>query len=543
MYRALVEEIPAVLYINGPQETSPTLYVSPRTTEVLDLPPQGWYDDTWSEHVHPDDRAAVDANYVAALRDGASEAVDEYRFVRPDGREVWLHDTIRVIRDGDGRPTLVQGVMFDITARKRTEELVARHAELVERVAAVGQRFTRLLLEGGDLQGILDALADIVSAPVVFDDAARQLVGFASGTDDARVLDLWAAHGRSEHVPGRQDGCVWAPVRLRHEEWGRLHILHDGAGSGDKDEIDVIASDRAAAAVGLWLLSGQDKVALADRARSELIADLWQGRRWSATDALARSRSLGGDLDRRVLLGVAVEFGRDAGALSGRAVDAATLRLLESARDEIRRFAAAEGLTCMAAVVGSVCLAIVGFSAESAARPVAGRLGSQLESHGEAEARGRTVAVGISRPGSADGLRRILTEATDAAAHGAHSVRASGVYHSSDLGLRHLLARLGDGPELGRFVEDEIGPLLAHDASGKAPLVPTLRAFLDSGGRKSIAARILHLERRSLYFRLERIEALLEVDLADPSVRLRVEVALQGLDVLRQRRPGLGELS
>lgn len=560
MYRALVEEIPAVLYINGPQENSPTLYVSPRTNEVLGLPPQGWYDDTWSTHVHPDDRAAVDANYVAALRHGASEAIDEYRFVRPDGQVVWLHDSIRVIRDDDGSPTLVQGVMFDITARKRSEELLSRQAALVERIAAAGQRFTQLLLEGGDLQAILDALADIVSAPVVFDDAARQLVGFATtaAMDDARLLEVWASHGHRGHVPDVHEECVWMPVRLRHEEWGRLHVLTDGAksatrgaatdadGTGtetgtDPDEIDVIATDRAAAAIGLWLLSRQDRVALADRARSELIADLWQGRRWSAPDALARSRSLGGDLDRPVLLGVAVEFGREGLPAGSGAPDAATVRLLDSAHAEIRRFASAEGLSCMAAVVGSVCLAIVGFSTEAAARPVLGRLGAQLESLSRAESRGRTVAVGVSRPGSADGLRRILTEATDAAAHGAHSVRASGTYHSADLGLRHLLARLGDGPELGRFVEDELGPLLAHDATGRAPLIPTLRAFLDSGGRKSTAARTLHLERRSLYYRLERIEKFLEIDLADPSARLRVEVAVQGLDVLRQRRPGYGE--
>lgn len=530
MYRALVEEIPAILYINGPEAHSPTLFVSPQTARILGLPPEGWYDDTWTEHVHPDDREAMQENYARALRHGAVDT-DEYRFVRPDGEVIWLHDTIRVIRDEHGEPALVQGVMFDITASKRNEELLARQAETLERIAAVGQRFTELLLAGGDLQAILDALAEIVAAPVFFDDSARQLVGFAAaaGAHDAALLSSWQAHSRRAHAADGGDDCRWAPVRLHDEEWGRLHILAEGQ---SVDEVDALALDRAAAAIGLWLLSARDRVALADRARSEFIADLWQGRRWSAQDARARSRSLGGDLDQPVLLGVAVEF-VTAGAPE---TDAHTSeRMLGTLQRQLQRLAAESGASCIAAVVGSVCLAIVGFPSDGAARASAGRLGARLQAAVREELRDREVSVGISRPGTAETLRRALTEAIDAAAHGARTLRTGGIHHSADLGLRHLLARLGDGPELSRFVEDELGPLLAHDATGKVPLIPTLRAYLESGGQKATAARLLHLERRSLYYRLDRIEALLDTDLDDPSARLRAQVALQSLDVLRHR--------
>lgn len=529
MYRALVEEIPAILYINGPEEHSPTLFVSPQTSDILGLPPEGWYDNTWSRHVHPDDRDAVQENYVRALKHGATDA-DEYRFVRPDGEVVWLHDTIRVIRDENGDPALVQGIMFDITPRKRNEELLARQAQSMERIAAIGQRFTELLLAGGDLQAILDALAAIAGAPVAFDDAARQLVGFATAQGDANaLLASWEAHSRRVHVESAAAGCAWAPVRLHDEEWGRLHLL----GAGDADEIDLLALDRAAAAIGVWLLSNRDRAALADRARGEFIADLWQGRRWSAEDAVARSRTLGADLDSPVVLGIAVEFVADGGA-EQTAHQAGTERALTAVQERLRGLAVEAETTCMAAVVGSVCLAIVGFASDARARSKAGILAARLRSSVQEELQ-RSISVGVSRPGSAEALRRALTEAVDAAAHGARTLRASGVYHSVDLGVRHLLARLGDGPELGRFVEDELGPLLEHDVTAKTPLLPTLRAYLDCGGQKATAARMLHLERRSLYYRLERIETLLEADLDDPAMRLRTQVALQSLDVLRQR--------
>lgn len=536
MYRALVEELPAILYINGPADDSPTWFVSPQTTEILGLDPAGWYDNTWTRHVHPDDRDAMQENYVRALESGVFDA-DEYRFVRPDGETIWLHDSIRIIRDERGLPVLVQGVMFDVTERKRNEELLEKQAQTLARIAAIGQRFTELLLAGGDIQAILDTLAELVGSPVAFDDSSRELVGFAAGgaVADSEVLHAWESHLRQPHEEGHAKHCNWIAVWLREEEWGRLHLFADT--DEVRDEVDALALDRAAAAIGLWLLSSRERIALGDRARSEFIADLWQGRRWSATDARARSRSLGSDIDQPVLLALAVEVvagGSDEEQTESRA------RLLQIALKHLRRLCGDSGISCMDAVIGSVGVAIIGFDENAAVRPTVGRLATKLHNTVLEEHRDGALSIGVSRTSSAESLRRALTEAIDAAGHGAQSLRMAGTYHSSDLGLRHLLARLGEGPELGRFVDDELGALLAYDSTGKVPLIPTLRAFLESGGQKATAARMLHLERRSLYYRLERIEAMLDTDLDDPSARLRVQVALQSLDVLRQRNATFG---
>ncbi len=50
----------------------------------------------------------------------------EYRMVARDGHEVWMHDAAVVLRDPEGRPSYRQGVMFDVTERRQTEE--ALHA-------------------------------------------------------------------------------------------------------------------------------------------------------------------------------------------------------------------------------------------------------------------------------------------------------------------------------------------------------------------------------------------------------------------------------
>jgi purine catabolism regulator len=58
-------------------------------------------------------------------------------------------------------------------------------------------------------------------------------------------------------------------------------------------------------------------------------------------------------------------------------------------------------------------------------------------------------------------------------------------------------------------------------------LVATLDALYRAGGRKTEAARRLHLTRQSLYGRLERIEELLGAELDDPDTRLGLELALR----------------
>ena len=49
----------------------------------------------------------------------------EYRLIARDGRVVWFSDSAIVVRDADGDPLYVHGVMLDITERKEAEEQVA----------------------------------------------------------------------------------------------------------------------------------------------------------------------------------------------------------------------------------------------------------------------------------------------------------------------------------------------------------------------------------------------------------------------------------
>jgi hypothetical protein len=73
------------------------------------------------------------------------------------------------------------------------------------------------------------------------------------------------------------------------------------------------------------------------------------------------------------------------------------------------------------------------------------------------------------------------------------------------------------------------------EAGASAPmLLATLEAFLDLAGDVQSVAKRLNLHRSSLYYRLDRIAKLADVDLADGLVRLDLHLALKARRVRRR---------
>ena len=125
-YRALVEHIPAVVYLDPVDENSESIYVSPQVVELLGIEQDEWLTDpyAWRHHVHPEDIERAWDEYRHAYN--AHEPLNhEYRMVHEDGSIRWVLEQAYPIDDEQGEPWLIQGVIFDITERKLAEEQVA----------------------------------------------------------------------------------------------------------------------------------------------------------------------------------------------------------------------------------------------------------------------------------------------------------------------------------------------------------------------------------------------------------------------------------
>jgi PAS domain S-box-containing protein len=120
-YRHLVDSIEGIVW-EADAIADTTLFVSRKAEQLLGYPVEDWYADLqfWRNHLHPDDRERCLAQFTegqAALKPFSVE----YRLIRKDGEAVWLRDIVSVTVM-DGKPVRMNGVMVDITERKRAEE-------------------------------------------------------------------------------------------------------------------------------------------------------------------------------------------------------------------------------------------------------------------------------------------------------------------------------------------------------------------------------------------------------------------------------------
>jgi PucR family transcriptional regulator, purine catabolism regulatory protein len=431
--------------------------------------------------------------------------------------------------------------------------IISHQYTLLRQAEGISRDFTDLILGGAGIGQIIARLAEILGNPVVLEDAAHnviELAGTVPWEQHAQVQHTETERGRVQHG----GACMWFGIWLRHELWGRVHVLETDRAL---DEITGLVLDRAGAALGLALLSQKDAAHLAGRAGSALLADVLAGRHGSLTEFLRRARSLGVDLAGGKLVALVVEPTSLAELARRSALgEEERQRIRMTLAEEIRRAARERGCAALVGLDADRVLAVVAVpgtvaGAVPGAVPgvVPGSVPSSLPSSVQAglddiitavrrRLRGSlTVVAGASREVAASSLQRSLEEAIEALEFGRKSADQSRpVHYFGDLGIYQLLVRLAQDPELSRFVDSELGPLLSHDARSRAKLLPTLRSYLDNAGRKADTVRALSVQRRTLYARLARIEQILRRDLSAADTRVRLALALQGLDLLRDRQ-------
>jgi PAS domain S-box-containing protein len=121
-YRALSEQIPAVLYSEPLSPEGTLVYESPQSQQLLGYTHEETLRrDFWKTLIHPDDRERVLAENERVDRTGDPWNM-EYRVFAKDGRVVWVRDHAVLVRGEHGEPDFWQGYYIDITDQKLAEE-------------------------------------------------------------------------------------------------------------------------------------------------------------------------------------------------------------------------------------------------------------------------------------------------------------------------------------------------------------------------------------------------------------------------------------
>jgi PAS domain S-box-containing protein len=182
------------------------------------------------DNVYPEDRD-LDAELARQLVAGERNAYEvEKRYVRKDGTIFWTRVNLSLVRDGNGQPHYLVGMLEDIDAQKR---MLAELRESEERFRAV---FDSASI-GVTLMGVDRRIFSI-------NDAAQKLVGYTADElrhMDARLLSVEAdrAVGREsfEDLIAGQRNQYTMEKRYRRKDgsvfWGRVNFSAVREATGD----------------------------------------------------------------------------------------------------------------------------------------------------------------------------------------------------------------------------------------------------------------------------------------------------------------------
>lgn len=407
----------------------------------------------------------------------------------------------------------VLGVILDVQSAR------------LQRAADIHERFTRIVLSGGGLRQIAEALSEAIAMPVAIVDGQGALLAVSTGFDPAlgpAVAELPVPEFGSDSSPmstvvaGRP--AIAQTIRVGSDRHGTIVALGEIGQLGD-DELEAL--DYAATLAALRQVQAR-AVAEADRRfQAVCLEELVTGHVTDRGALMERSAAFDWDLasPRAVLVAEFHELGgRPFGQLAGSSDElVARHRLFEAARVTL-----GHGAIVWERTAGIAALLPVTPRGREAARTA----GIELQAEGTRRLPDSVIDIGVGRPVEDPlGLDESYREARRTIAVAGWSRGHGAVALFEDLDLDRLLFNTDD-IERATFVQTTIGPLMAYDARRRTNLVETLDVFL-AVRNVAIAARRLYVHYNTLANRLARIAEIVGPFVEDPDRCLTLGLALR----------------
>src|SRR5450759_296662 len=426
----------------------------------------------------------------------------------------------------------------------------AEHWRL-KRSMEIHRRFTELVLDGKGVNEICRTLAELLESAVVVEDASFHLLAHAGGSTDPHRKETILRQGTPQRVLfdpqiqrtlreveakrgpvkvpafphlGMSRERLIAPILAANQVLGYISILDHPP---HNEELAFMAIEQAALVLALSVAKERELSEVEGRVRGEFLEDLLHGTYGEEAAAQRRARHLGYPLHGTHIV-MLVDIDDFRGYIGSRQVSEDAIQALK--REFLRRVTGVVRSTYARALVqgrSDSVVSLLPVGTETGDYQVrAHALGLQIQQAITEWKPGFTVSVGFSGPAEAPtGVAGSLREVISVMDSLARFKRWGQVVAVPELGLTGLLAAVTD-ERLIDYSRRHLGPLMEHDKARKGSLVPTLRAYLETGEQQEAAKR-LRVHPNTLRYRLDRIREISGVDLEDPETRLNMAVALR----------------
>ena len=407
--------------------------------------------------------------------------------------------------------------------------LVNQRAALIERSVRIHAQLSQLEAEGKGLAGLAKAMQEISGKGVVIQDKRGQILAEHPSTT---LLTIWedvlkqmsaleslpellidrnniASHAtiHRQIVPGGLERQI-TPIVVGEIARGYLSLV---GLEGEFDELDRLVLDQGGMVCAIEMARNKAIREAEKRLKGDLLTALLQGE-LSSRDAALWVQQMGFDLTQAH---VALRFVWDGPTSPSRR------RLETLVNGEVARL----NMRVIVSPMGSefVCFCQVPPGGKRPEQALA--LGKAVLEQGAKEYPQIPCRCGVgSSVLTLEGWRTSLREAGQALELARRLGKQAPLYFP-DLSVYRLLFQLEHSPEIIAFQEETLGRLLEHD--GAEELIHTLETYFKHNGNLSQAAEALFVHRNTLIYRIERIEAITNLDLDNPEERLALQLALR----------------
>jgi PAS domain S-box-containing protein len=297
-YRALVEQIPAVIFMAPLDGGLGEAYVSPQIEQAIGFRQEEWLGDPvlWYRQIHPDDKARWSAEAAQMLMTG-NTLKSTYRVLSRDGRVIWFRCEVRIMRMNNGQPWFIHGVGFDVTDLKQTEESLQHERNFVSAIL--------------DTVGALVLVLDPEGHIIRWNRACEHITGYSSGElqdkyvwdifmlpDDPRRFQLMLREAQTADAPsqheanlltrkGEQRLIAWSGAILPRRSGDPVYTIVTGIDITERKRLEQRELERQAAKVdetldllqrlidsmseGLLLLDPSGRIVRTNRAASQIL--------------------------------------------------------------------------------------------------------------------------------------------------------------------------------------------------------------------------------------------------------------------------------
>lgn len=181
-------EVPVIVFLWSSDKGWPVRFVS-ENISLLGYSKEEFQSENklYIDLVHPEDRDKLTEDVARLSWEGEECFSHEYRLLKKSGEPLWVNELSLLRKDDQGRPYRFEGIVMDISDKKRYQQELEKHTAELEQLNALKDLFSDiirhdLLTPAGTIKGYVELLQEMetdsekLTMLRVIEDSTRRLI-------------------------------------------------------------------------------------------------------------------------------------------------------------------------------------------------------------------------------------------------------------------------------------------------------------------------------------------------------------------------------